>query len=380
MNYFDLLADEWRSGRRLDERDALWLLREAPLLQLGGLAHEDRCRRHPADRVTFVVDANPNYTNVCDTYCSFCAFYRRPGHAEGYVHSPTDMVERVAPAIARGATRLLLQGGHNPELPFEYYLELIRTLRTAYPGTELHMFSPPEIRAIARFSEQTVREVLQRFRDAGLRTLPGGGAEILSDRVRERVSPLKGSPAEWVDVMRTAHHLGYRTTATMMYGHVEQDEDVVEHLRRLRDLQDETGGFFAFIPWSFKRGSTPLSSAVDQDAGPGRYLRILALSRLYLDNVPHVQCSWFSEGEKAGQLGLHFGADDFGGTLLEENVLRAAGHENRTSTERVTRVIRDAGFTPVQRTTLYETIDEPAAPGDADERARVRPAAQEAQP
>jgi len=232
----------------------------------------------------------------------------------------------------------------------------VRALRAAYPEVELHLFSPSEIRAIARFSELTVREVLKRFREAGLRTLPGGGAEILSDRVRERISPLKGTPADWIDVMRAAHHQGYRTTATMMYGHVEEPEDVVEHLRRLRDLQDETGGFFAFIPWSFKRGATPLASAVAQEAGPGRYLRILAVSRLYLDNFPHVQCSWFSEGEKAGQLGLHFGADDFGGTLLEENVLRAAGHENATTADRVVRVIRDAGFVPVQRNTLYETI------------------------
>ncbi|NNL66975.1 MAG: dehypoxanthine futalosine cyclase [Myxococcales bacterium] len=356
MTYFDTIAQELRSGRRLDEGDALWLLNEAPLMPLGALAHEDRCRRHPADRVTFVIDANPNYTNVCDTYCSFCAFYRRPGHAEGYVHSPADLVERIAPAVARGATRVLLQGGHNPDLPFDYYLDLVRTLRAAYPDLELHVFSPSELRAISRFSGIPVRDVLQRFWRAGLRTIPGGGAEILSDRVRERISPLKGSPAEWLDVMRTAHQIGFRTTATMMYGHVETAEDVIEHLRRLRSLQDETGGFFAFIPWSFKRGETPLSSAVEQDATPGRYLRILAVSRLYLDNVPHVQCSWFSEGEKAGQLGLHFGADDFGGTLLEENVLRAAGHENATTAERVVRVIRDAGFTPVQRNTLYETI------------------------
>ena len=356
MTYFDTISNELQSGRRLDARDALWLLTEAPLLPLGALAHRERCRLHPADRVTFVVDANPNYTNVCDTYCTFCAFYRPPGHAEGYVHSPEEMVKRVRPALARGATRLLLQGGHNPDLPFSYYLDLVRQLRAAYPGLELHMFSPSEIRAIARFSGQTVRGVLRSFYDAGLRTLPGGGAEILSDRVRRRISPLKGAPGDWLDVMRVAHQLGYRTTATMMYGHVEQPEDVIEHLVRLRDLQDETRGFFAFIPWSFKRGTTPLSGAVAEDAGPGRYLRILAVSRLFLDNVPHVQCSWFSEGEKAGQLGLQFGADDFGGTLLEENVLRAAGHDNATSSDRVAQVIRDAGFVPVQRTTLYEDI------------------------
>jgi cyclic dehypoxanthinyl futalosine synthase len=345
-----------RSDRRLSADEALALLREAPLLELGRRAHEARERLHPGGRVSFVIDANPNYTNVCDTYCSFCAFYRRPGHAEGWVLGVAELVERARRARERGATRLLLQGGHNPDLGLDYYTGLVAGLRAALPDLELHMFSPPEIRAIARFTGLGVRDLLERLYAAGLRTLPGGGAEVLSNRVRQRVAPLKGSAEDWLDVMRTAHQVGFRTTATLMYGHVEEDHDVVEHLSRLRDLQDETGGFFAFIPWSFKPGATPLSSAVTRPAGPGRYLRVLAVARLFLDNFPHVQASWFSEGEKAGQLGLHFGADDFGGTLLEENVLRAAGHENATTTERVVRIIREAGFVPVQRSTLYETL------------------------
>lgn len=356
MTSIDRSPTDAGSAPRLEDTEARWLLSEAPLLRVGELAAEARRRRVPGDRVTFVVDANPNYTNVCDTYCSFCSFFRRPGHAEGYVHGVDEMVARARRARERGATRLLLQGGHNPSLGLGYYLGLIRGLRDACPGLELHMFSPPEIRAIAGFTGLGVRGLLERFFDAGLRTLPGGGAEILSDRVRQRLSPLKGTPDEWIDVMRTAHRVGFRTTATMMYGHLEDDADVIEHLRRIRALQDETGGFFAFIPWSFKRGRSPLSRHVDREAGPGRYLRILAVSRLYLDNVPHIQASWFSEGEKAGQLGLHFGADDFGGTLLEENVLRAAGHDNATTTDRVVRVIRDAGFVPVERNTLYEPI------------------------
>ena len=356
MTYLDTIARDLQSSRRLDESDARWLLTEAPLMSLGQLAHQERNRRHPLDRVTYVVDANPNYTNVCETHCTFCAFYRPPGHAEGWVDEPGAMVRKAAPAVAQGATRLLLQGGHNPDLDLDYYLSLVETLRAAFPGLELHMFSPPEIRAIASFEGRSVREVLSRLHAAGLRTLPGGGAEILSDPVRARISPLKGTASDWIDVMRTAHQLGFRTTATMMYGHVETPQDVIEHLRRLRELQDETGGFFAFIPWSFKRGETALSSAVERDAGPARYLRILAVARLYLDNVPHVQCSWFSEGEKAGELGLHFGADDFGGTLIQENVLRAAGHHNTTTTDRVIRVIRNAGFVPVQRNTTYETL------------------------
>jgi cyclic dehypoxanthinyl futalosine synthase len=350
------LRDAVGSGRRLADADALWLLVEAPLLAVGELAAAARQRHVPGDRVTFVVDANPNYTNVCDAYCSFCSFYRRPGHPEGWVHAPADVVERARAARARGATRLLLQGGHNPELPLAYHLELIRALREGCPDLELHMYSPPEVGAIAGYAGLSVRELLERLFAAGLRTLPGGGAEILSDRVRRRVSPLKCSADDWINVMHVAHEVGFRTTATMMYGHVEQPEDVVEHLRRLRRLQDATGGFFAFIPWSFKPGASPLSRHVPRAPGPGRYLRILGVSRLYLDNVPHVQASWFSEGEKAGQLGLHFGADDFGGTLLEENVLRAAGHRNATTAERVVRVIREAGFTPVERNTLYEPL------------------------
>lgn len=322
-------------------------------MPLGALAHEERMRRHPRRLVTFVVDANPNYTNVCDTYCTFCSFFREPGHPEAWTHSPEQMVEIARRAVERGARRLLLQGGHNPALGLDYYLELIAALRRAFPDLELHMFSPPEIAAIARFTGLSVRAVLERFFEAGLRTLPGGGAEVLATRVRRRVSPRKGPPEDWIRVMRTAHEVGFRTTATLMYGHLETDEDLVEHLLRIRLLQDQTGGFFAFIPWSFKPGQSPLSRRVPVEAGPGRYLRILAVSRLVLDNFEHVQASWFSEGEKAGQLGLHFGADDFGGTLLEENVLAAAGHRESTTTERVIRVIRDAGFVPAERDTTY---------------------------
>jgi cyclic dehypoxanthinyl futalosine synthase len=344
------------SARRLDAREARWLLAEAPLVALGELAAEARRRHAPAGRVTFVVDANPNYTNVCDTYCTFCSFYREAGDPEAYALPIDALVARARAAAARGATRLLLQGGHNPALGLDYYLGLIRALREALPELELHAFSPPEIRAIAGYTGLGVRAVLVRFRDAGLRTLPGGGAEILADRVRRRVAPRKGTAADWLDVMRSAHELGFRTTATMMYGHLEDDGDVIEHLGRLRALQDETGGFFAFIPWSFKPGTSPLARRVAHEAGPGRYLRILAVARLFLDNVPHVQASWFSEGEKAGQLALHFGADDFGGTLLEEHVLRAAGHANATTPERVAALIREAGFVPVQRGTTYQPL------------------------
>jgi cyclic dehypoxanthinyl futalosine synthase len=356
MHDWPSIRDAVRAGQRLSPADALALLGEAPLLPLGALASEVRQRIVPGDRVTFVIDSNPNYTNVCDTYCTFCSFFREPQAPDAYTLGPEQIVEKARRAAARGATRILLQGGHNPALGLDYYLEMIAALRAALPDLELHLFSPPEIRAIAGFTGLRVEELLRRFHAAGLRTLPGGGAEILSARVRRRISPLKGTPEDWLGVMRAAHRIGFRTTATLMYGHLEQDVDIVEHLARVRALQDETGGFFAFIPWSFKPGRSPLSRRVQQEAGPGRYLRILALARLFLDNVPHVQASWFSEGDKAGQLGLHFGADDFGGTLLEENVLRAAGHENTTTTERVVAAIRAAGFVPVQRDTLYQPL------------------------
>ncbi len=356
MSSWTTIRDRVKCGARLDDDDLTHLLDAAPLMPLGQLADEARRRRYPEGRVSFVVDANPNYTNVCDTYCSFCAFYRRPGDADAYTLGLEEMKAKARRAVERGATRILLQGGHNPDLGLDYYLELIAGLRAAFPDLELHMFSPPEIRAIAGFNDLSVRGLLERFWEAGLRTLPGGGAEVLSERVRERVSPLKGTPEDWLDVMRTAHQVGFRTTATLMYGHLEETADVVLHLRRLRDLQDETGGFFAFIPWSFKPGNNPLSRRVHQAAGPGRYLRILGAARLYLDNIPHVQASWFSEGEKAGALGLQFGADDFGGTLIEENVLRAARHEPTVTTEWVTELIRQAGFIPVERDTTYGVL------------------------
>jgi cyclic dehypoxanthinyl futalosine synthase len=356
MSSRSVTADKIERGQRLSFDDGLELLESGDLLQLGDWANRERFRRFPEPEVTFVVDTNPNYTNVCDTDCTFCAFYRRPGEEGAYTLSPEELGDKLERAAGLGATRALIQGGHNPELPLDYYLNMIAYLRRRLPKLALHLFSAPEIRAIAGYTGMSVRDVLQAFWDAGLRTLPGGGAEILTNEVRRKISVKKGTPAEWLDVHRQAHHLGYRTTATMMFGHLETDRDIVEHLDRLRDLQDETGGFFAFIPWSFKRGATPLSASVKKEAGAGKYLRILALARLYLDNFDHIQGSWFSEGKKTGQLSLHFGADDFGGTLIEENVLQSARWVNQTSTPEVVQIIQDAGFVPVERSSTYERI------------------------
>jgi cyclic dehypoxanthinyl futalosine synthase len=362
MSSRSVQTDKLERRQRLSFDDGLALLQSGDLLDLGLWASRERFRRFPAPEVTFVVDTNPNYTNVCDTDCTFCAFYRRPGQEGAYTLSPERLGDSLERAAAQGATRALIQGGHNPELPLDYYLNMISYLRKRVPEVDLHVFSAPEIRAVAHYTGLSVPDVLRAFWNAGLRTLPGGGAEILTDEVRRKISVKKGTPAEWLDVHRQAHIIGYRTTATMMFGHLETDADIVEHLDRLRSLQDETGGFFAFIPWSFKRGDTPLSASVKKEAGAGKYLRILALARLYLDNFDHIQGSWFSEGKKTGQLSLHFGADDFGGTLIEENVLQSAKWHNQTSTPEVVQIIQDAGFIPVERSSIYERLRAYPAP------------------
>jgi CofH subfamily radical SAM domain protein len=333
----DSVREKLRSQERLNAADGLFLLREAPLLDLGQLAMEERRRRHPDSIVTFVVDTNPNYTNVCHIDCTFCAFYRNPGHEEAYTHSVEEMLER----IGRSA---------------EYYLDLVRGVRERYPDITPHFWSAAEIEGMAAVSELTLNEVLVELKKAGQTTLPGGGAEILSENVRKKISHKKGVTHSWLDVHREAHAVGMRSTATMMYGHVETAEDVVEHFESIRALQDDHGGFTAFVPWSFKPGNTPLVKKIPRHAGPNHYLRMLAASRLYLDNFDHIQASWFSEGKKTGQVALHWGADDFGGTLFEENVHAATGFVNQTSTEEVKTIIREAGFTPAQRTTLYEIL------------------------
>jgi cyclic dehypoxanthinyl futalosine synthase len=354
----DDIRSKVRSGGRLTREEGLELLQRADLLELGALAQEARLRHNPERVVTFVIDTNLNYSNVCDTHCTFCAFYRPLGHAEAYTYTPEEVVEKIGRAAAEGVNTVLLQGGIHPELPLEYYEELVRLTCQRYPPVMPHFFSAPEILKMSEVSGLSVREVLARLRAAGQRTLPGGGSEILSDRVKRKVSRRypKNRSADWLNVHREAHRLGYRTTATMLYGHLEEDEDVVEHLEVVRALQDETGGFTAFIPWSYKREHTALARKVKEEMGPNRYLHIIALARLYLDNVPHIQASWFSEGKKTGQVALHFGADDFGGTLFEESVMLAAGFYNRTTVEEVIALIRESGFQPAQRTTLYEVV------------------------
>lgn len=352
----DRVADKVRAGERLDREDGRWLLAAAPLLELGALASEARFARLPERVVTFVIDSNPNYTNVCVTDCQFCAFYRKPGDPEAWTLTVDEVLQKVESAAARGATTVLLQGGHNPALPLEYYLTLVRETRRRFPEVTPHFFTASEIQTVARVSGLDVGGVLDRLQEAGQSTLPGGGAEVLSERVRRRIAPKKGGPGTWLEVHREAHRRGFRSTATMMYGHVEQVDDLLDHLDAVRTLQDEHHGFTAFVPWSFKPGHTRLEKWIKHYQGPNMYLRMLAAGRLYLDNLDHVQASWFSEGKRTGQVALHFGADDWGGTLFEENVHRAADYVNTVSVDEMVALIREAGFTPVQRTTTYELL------------------------
>jgi len=352
----DRIADKARNGKRLDRDEGRFLLAEAGLLELGALAQEVRFARVPDKRVTFVIDSNPNYTNVCITDCQFCAFYRKPGDPEAWTLTVDEVLAKIAFAASKGATTVLLQGGHNPALPLQYYLDLVTETRRRFPQVTPHFFTASEIQTMAMVSHLTIGDVLDRLWEAGQRTIPGGGAEILSERVRTRIEPKKGGPAAWLDVHRDAHRRGFKSTATMMYGHVETPDDVVDHWEAIRELQDAHGGFTAFVPWSFKPGNTLLEKWIKHYKGPNAYLRMLAASRLYLDNFEHIQASWFSEGKRAGQIALHFGADDWGGTLFEENVHKAADYVNTITVEDITALIREAGFAPVQRTTTYEIV------------------------
>ena len=350
------IQERAEAGKRLDRAEGRWLLTEAPLVELGSLAQAARFRRIPDKRVTFVIDTNPNYTNVCVTDCQFCAFYRKPGDKEAYTLTVDEVMAKIDAASREGATTVLLQGGHNPALPLDYYLSLVRETRRRFPGVTPHFFTASEIQTVAQVTGKPVPEIITLLKEAGLGTLPGGGAEVLSERVRQRIEPKKGGPRAWLDVHREAHRQGLRSTATMMYGHVEEPEDILDHLDAIRALQDEYGGFTAFVPWSFKPGNTLLEKWIKHYKGPNAYLRMLAVSRLYLDNFPHVQASWFSEGKRTGQVALHWGADDFGGTLFEENVHAAADYVNKTTVEEIVTLIRDAGFTPAQRSTTYDII------------------------
>lgn len=341
---------------RITYEEGLKLFKEAPLEELKKTANQFRFEKNPKKEVTFVLDSNPNYTNVCNADCSFCAFYRKPSAKDAYTKTIEEVLKHFQIAREAGLTTVLLQGGLNDDLKIDYFEALVKAIKNHYPDIYPHLFSAPEIWNIARVSEISIEETLKRLWDVGLRSIPGGGAEIISEKVRLSISPKKMEPGAWIDVHKKAHALGYKTTATMMYGHVEEPEDVLTHLEEIRSLQDLYGGFTAFIPWSYKRDRTALRRRVDSWAGDAAYLRMIAFSTLYLDNFPHIQASWFSEGKEIGMEALHAGADDFGGIVFEENVHKATGFVHKANHNDVLNMIREAGFEPVQRSMLYQPL------------------------
>jgi cyclic dehypoxanthinyl futalosine synthase len=344
-------------GDRITAAEALDLYRQAPTHLLGRLADGIRARKHPDRIVTYIIDRNVNYTNVCVAKCNFCAFYRNVGSAEGYVLGFDEIFRKIDETIEVGGVQLLLQGGHNPDLPLTWYEDLFRAIKTRYPEFRLHALSPPEVIHISRLSQLAVPDVIDRLIAAGLDSIPGGGAEILVDRVRKALHCYnKATADEWLSVMRHAHRAGLRTTATMMYGTVETEEERIEHLVRLRELQDETHGFTAFITWSYQPDQTELGGV---EATGVDYLRTLAIARIVLDNFENLQSSWVTQGGKVGQLSLAYGANDMGSVMIEENVVRAAGAAYCMDELEIVRNVEDAGFTPKRRNMHYEILGDP---------------------
>ena len=357
----DALGEKVFAGERISPADALELYRW-PLAELGVLANE---RRRQAKRlsyngggneiVTYIVDRNINYTNVCNVYCKFCAFYRTEKDENHYVLSFEEIDHKLDELTAAGGVQILMQGGHHPKLPFQWYVDLLQHIREKYPHINIHGFSPPEFQHFAETFKMPLREVISKFREAGLGSIPGGGGEILVDRVRKRISPLKIDSDGWLEVMQVAHELGLKSSATMMFGHVETIEDRIEHLQRIRDQQDKSGGFTAFICWTFQPQHTVLK--IDNPTGVAEYLRTQALSRIFLDNIENIQSSWVTQGPGIGQIALKYGANDFGSVMMEENVVSSAGTTFRLNAAQIESLIRDAGYEPRRRNNWYELLN-----------------------
>ncbi|HYP02467.1 MAG TPA: cyclic dehypoxanthinyl futalosine synthase [Pyrinomonadaceae bacterium] len=372
MNDIQPILDRALAGGRLNADDCTALLESDDIVRIGVAADEIRKRKHPAGIVTYIIDRNINYTNVCNVVCTFCAFYRRPGKPDTYVRTVEEICEKIDETIALGGTGILMQGGLHPDFGIEWYEDLLRTLHAKYPQMQLHSFSPPEIHNIHLISGLSYEEIMARLKEAGLSSLPGGGGEILDDEVRKRVST-KCTTDEWLAVMRAAHRVGLRSTATMMFGIGDRVEHRVRHLERIRDLQDETGGFTAFIPWTFQRENTALGRRIKDEPTGVDYLKMVSVSRLFLDNIEHIQSSWLTQGLRLGQVVLRFGADDMGSIMIEENVVSAAGAHNEADERMLRYLIRTAGFTPQQRDILYNHVNrDEATKGDASDSATLR--------
>jgi cyclic dehypoxanthinyl futalosine synthase len=347
------IFEKIQSGGRLNLEDAWSIYQQADFHLLGHTAHRIRLRKRPEQYVSYVVDRNINYSNICVCGCRFCAFHRPAGHEEGYVLSREELASKIEQTISLGGTQILMQGGHHPDLPLSFYEDMLGFIKDRY-AIHIHAFSPPEIVHFSKIEKIPVADVIKRLRAAGLDSIPGGGAEILVNSVRERVSPNKCSVEEWLGVMEEAHGQGLRTTATMMFGHLEETKDRLRHLFALRELQDRTGGFTAFIPWAFQSLNTAIAGRPTETAIV--YLRLVAMARIVLDNFDNIQASWVTMGPKVAQVALHFGANDFGSTMIEENVVAAAGAHFRLSIDEIRKIISAAGFTPMQRTMDYRWV------------------------
>ena len=356
MSDIQPILDKVLNGERISSEECTQLLESYDIARIGAAAHEIRMRKNPTDIVTYIIDRNINYTNVCNVVCTFCAFYRRPGKPDTYVHSFEEICKRIDETIALGGTGVLMQGGLHPDFNIEWYEDLLSRLHALYPDFQLHCFSPPEIHNIHLISGLDYETILSRLKTAGLYSMPGGGGEILDDEVRKRVST-KCNTQEWLDVMRAVHKVGLRSTATMMFGIGDKIEHRVRHLQRIRDLQDETGGFTAFIPWTFQRENTALGRKITEEPTGMDYLKMLSVSRLFLDNVQHIQASWLTQGLRLGQVALRFGADDMGSIMIEENVVSAAGANEHANEKELRYQIREAGFIPQQRDILYKYVN-----------------------
>ncbi|HVF86644.1 MAG TPA: cyclic dehypoxanthinyl futalosine synthase [Pyrinomonadaceae bacterium] len=366
------ILDRALAGGRLSVDDCTALLESDDIARIGVAADELRKRRHPEGVVTYIIDRNVNYTNVCNVVCTFCAFYRRPGKPDTYVTTLDQICEKIDETIALGGTGVLMQGGLHPDYGIEWYEDLLRALHAKYPAFQLHCFSPPEIHNIHLIAGLSYEEILTRLKAAGLYSMPGGGGEILDDEVRRRVST-KCTTDEWLGVMRAVHKVGLRSTATMMFGIGDSVVHRVRHLERVRDLQDETGGFTAFIPWTFQRENTALGRRITEEPTGIDYLKMLAVSRIFLDNIAHIQSSWLTQGLRLGQVALRFGADDMGSIMIEENVVSAAGAHNTADEKLLRHLIRDAGFRPQQRDILYCHVNrDESATTDASDSATLK--------
>ncbi len=356
MSDIQPILDKVLDGERMTAEESATLLESYDIAKIGAAAHEIRMRKNNPEIVTYIIDRNINYTNVCNVVCTFCAFYRRPGKPDTYVHSFEEICSRIDETIALGGTGVLMQGGLHPDFNIEWYEDLLSRLHAIYPTFQLHCFSPPEIHNISLISKLDYETIMRRLKAAGLNSLPGGGGEILDDEVRKRVST-KCNTQEWLDVMRAVHKVGLRSTATMMFGIGDNVSHRVKHLQRIRDVQDETGGFTAFIPWTFQRENTALGRKITEEPTGIDYLKMLSVSRLFLDNIRHIQSSWLTQGLRLGQTALRFGADDMGSIMIEENVVSAAGANTEANEKELRYQISEAGFIPQQRDILYKYVN-----------------------